>query len=98
MKTPNEILNERGLIHEEYMSTTERVNQFVTSDEIESAMLEYAKLYHESEVKKLTIPDVMQRSELLIAFVVEASIMHCDDDLLIIKEKAENLLKAIYSA
>ena len=63
MKTPEEILDEiaaENMINIQQMVTTKQLAIL--------AMRRYAKLYHESEVKKLNIPDVVGRSEQLKAF------------------------------
>lgn len=56
MKTPEEILNEvaaENMINIQQMVTTKQLAII--------AMRRYAKLYHESEVKKLNIPAVSKR-------------------------------------
>ena len=64
MKTPEEILDEiaaENMVNIKQMVTTRQL--------VVLAMRRYAKLYHESEVKKLTIPAVVGQSELLFAFI-----------------------------
>ena len=64
MKTPEEILDEiaaENMVNIKQMVTTRQL--------VVLAMRRYAKLYHESEVKKLNIPDVSRQSELLFAFI-----------------------------
>ena len=55
MKTPEEILDEiaaENMINIQQMVTTKQLAVL--------AMRRYAKLYHDSEVKKLNIPDVIK--------------------------------------
>jgi hypothetical protein len=58
MKTPLEVLHKYF-----HHFKSER-----TRDLVVKSMEDYAKIYHNSEVKKLNIPVVMQRSEQLIDF------------------------------
>ncbi len=61
MKTPEEILDEiaaENMVNIKQMVTTRQL--------VVLAMRRYAKLYHESEVKKLNIPDVVGQSEQLV--------------------------------
>lgn len=52
MKTPEDIINR--FINEENVKFNQERDDWMIE-----AMEEYAKLYHENEVKKLNIPDVM---------------------------------------
>jgi hypothetical protein len=61
MKTPEEFVKEYYQLPQSKIETV-RIKSLIKC-------VERYKEYHESEVKKLTIPDVMQRSELLLDFL-----------------------------
>ena len=58
MKTPEDIINR--FINEENVKFNQERDDWMIE-----AMEEYAKLYHESEIKKLNIAAVVERSEQL---------------------------------
>ena len=77
MKTPEEILNEvaaENMISIQQMVTTKQLTII--------AMMRYAKLYHDSKVKKLNILAVSGRSEQLKAIeeLIDIATDHCPSD------------------
>ena len=62
--TASEFLNEKGMFYTDIIGKDDKVKLI---DIIE----QYAKLYHESELKKLRVTDVSGRSEQLIDFAVK---------------------------
>jgi hypothetical protein len=78
MKTPEDVINR--FINEENVKFNQDRDDWMIE-----AMEEYAKLYHESEVKKLRLSDVMLRFKLRLNVETWGSYKKGDEDYFYIK-------------